>query len=84
MDLQKKLAILADAAKYDASCASSGTTRRNSRASGGLGSTTAREFATATRWTEVRAVWNRGQAATWEGLVAIEQAQPFFLRGESS
>ena len=40
MDLGKKLAILADAAKYDASCASSGTTKRNSRASGGLGSTT--------------------------------------------
>ncbi|MEP6937907.1 MAG: putative DNA modification/repair radical SAM protein [Chthoniobacterales bacterium] len=40
MDLQTKLAILADAAKYDASCASSGTTQRNSRA-GGLGSTTA-------------------------------------------
>jgi putative DNA modification/repair radical SAM protein len=38
MDLATKLAILADAAKYDASCASSGTTRRNSR-SGGLGST---------------------------------------------
>jgi putative DNA modification/repair radical SAM protein len=40
MELAKKLAILADAAKYDASCASSGTTKRNSRASGGLGSTT--------------------------------------------
>lgn len=39
MDLQTKLAILADAAKYDASCASSGTTKRDSR-SGGLGSTT--------------------------------------------
>ncbi len=39
MDVPAKLAILADAAKYDASCASSGTTRRNSR-SGGLGSTT--------------------------------------------
>jgi putative DNA modification/repair radical SAM protein len=39
MELSKKLAILADAAKYDASCASSGTTKRNSRASGGLGST---------------------------------------------
>ena len=37
MDLGAKLAILADAAKYDASCASSGTTRRNSRA-GGIGS----------------------------------------------
>jgi putative DNA modification/repair radical SAM protein len=36
-DLGAKLAILADAAKYDASCASSGTTRRNSRA-GGMGS----------------------------------------------
>ena len=40
MELTKKLAILADAAKYDASCASSGTTKRNSSASGGLGSTT--------------------------------------------
>ena len=40
MELKTKLAILADAAKYDASCASSGTTKRNSRASGGLGSTT--------------------------------------------
>jgi putative DNA modification/repair radical SAM protein len=39
MDLAKKLSILADAAKYDASCASSGTTKRNSR-SGGVGSTT--------------------------------------------
>ncbi|MGI9086572.1 MAG: putative DNA modification/repair radical SAM protein [Chthoniobacterales bacterium] len=39
MNLENKLAILADAAKYDASCASSGTTKRNSRA-GGLGSTT--------------------------------------------
>ncbi len=39
MDLANKLAILADAAKYDASCASSGTSKRNSRA-GGLGSTT--------------------------------------------
>ena len=38
MDLAAKLALLADAAKYDASCASSGTTRRDSRA-GGIGST---------------------------------------------
>jgi putative DNA modification/repair radical SAM protein len=37
LDLRGKLALLADAAKYDASCASSGTTRRDSR-SGGLGS----------------------------------------------
>ena len=35
--LDQKLAILSDAAKYDASCASSGTTRRDSR-SGGIGS----------------------------------------------
>ena len=34
----EKLKILADAAKYDASCASSGTARRNST-SGGIGST---------------------------------------------
>ena len=40
MELTRKLAILADAAKYDASCASSGTTKRNSRSSGGIGSTT--------------------------------------------
>lgn len=35
--INEKLAILADAAKYDASCASSGTTRRDSR-NGGVGS----------------------------------------------
>ncbi|AUH66261.1 putative DNA modification/repair radical SAM protein [Paracoccus zhejiangensis] len=35
--LQDKLAILADAAKYDASCASSGTSRRDS-SKGGIGS----------------------------------------------
>src|SRR4051812_19612813 len=39
MELATKLSILADAAKYDASCASSGTDRRDSR-KGGLGSTT--------------------------------------------
>src|SRR3569623_2119625 len=39
MDLATKLSILADAAKYDASCASSGTTKRDSRG-GGIGSTT--------------------------------------------
>jgi putative DNA modification/repair radical SAM protein len=39
MDLATKLSILADAAKYDASCASSRSTPRNSR-TGGLGSTT--------------------------------------------
>jgi predicted DNA-binding helix-hairpin-helix protein len=31
MDIQRKLEILADAAKYDASCASSGTEKRDSR-----------------------------------------------------
>jgi putative DNA modification/repair radical SAM protein len=39
LDLPTKLAILADAAKYDASCASSGTKRRDSVGSRGLGST---------------------------------------------
>lgn len=34
-----KLAILADAAKYDASCASSGAGKRNSAKTGGIGST---------------------------------------------
>jgi putative DNA modification/repair radical SAM protein len=38
--LQHKLEILADAAKYDASCASSGAKGRNSRDGKGLGSTT--------------------------------------------
>ena len=35
----EKLGILADAAKYDASCASSGTTKRDSRSGKGIGST---------------------------------------------
>jgi len=39
MDLDRKLAILADAAKYDASCASSGTDRRDSVGGAGIGST---------------------------------------------
>ena len=37
--MNERLAILSDAAKYDASCASSGTTKRDSSRSGGLGST---------------------------------------------
>ena len=36
--LSQKLAILSDAAKYDASCASSGSTKRHSRDGKGLGS----------------------------------------------
>ncbi|MEM7570291.1 MAG: putative DNA modification/repair radical SAM protein [Pseudomonadota bacterium] len=39
MDLQEKLGVLADAAKYDASCSSSGSNRKNSLKSGGIGST---------------------------------------------
>lgn len=39
MKLIEKLAILADAAKYDASCASSGADRRHSVGTGGVGST---------------------------------------------
>ncbi|HYW55529.1 MAG TPA: putative DNA modification/repair radical SAM protein [Polaromonas sp.] len=39
MNTQQKLAILADAAKYDASCASSGTSKRNSVGGKGIGST---------------------------------------------
>ncbi len=38
--LQEKLAILSDAAKYDASCASSGGEKRDSRDGSGIGSTT--------------------------------------------
>lgn len=40
MDLETKLAILADAAKYDASCASSGAPRRSAAPGKGMGSTT--------------------------------------------
>ncbi|GIT89777.1 putative DNA modification/repair radical SAM protein [Jannaschia pagri] len=40
MTIQDKLALLSDAAKYDASCASSGTSKRGSRDGKGLGSTT--------------------------------------------
>lgn len=40
LSLSDKLEILADAAKYDASCASSGGAKRNSRGSKGIGSTT--------------------------------------------
>jgi putative DNA modification/repair radical SAM protein len=39
MQLQRKLAILADAAKYDASCASSGSDQRDSLGGRGIGST---------------------------------------------
>jgi putative DNA modification/repair radical SAM protein len=39
MELMQKLAVLADAAKYDASCASSGAGRRDSSKTGGIGST---------------------------------------------
>jgi putative DNA modification/repair radical SAM protein len=39
LDTREKLAILADAAKYDASCASSGTKKRDSSDGKGLGST---------------------------------------------
>ena len=38
--LQRKLEVLSEAAKYDASCASSGAAKRNSRDRKGLGSTT--------------------------------------------
>jgi predicted DNA-binding helix-hairpin-helix protein len=38
LDLKRKLAILSDAAKYDASCASSGGTKRDSADGKGIGS----------------------------------------------
>jgi putative DNA modification/repair radical SAM protein len=39
LNISQKLAVLADAAKYDASCASSGSEKRNSAGTGGIGST---------------------------------------------
>jgi hypothetical protein len=35
----------------------------------------------ATAWVEVRAQWNRGQAATLQGVEAIRDALPFVMRG---
>ena len=40
MELERKLAVLADAAKYDASCASSGGAKRSAAPGKGMGSTT--------------------------------------------
>src|ERR1700743_2551628 len=40
MELESKFALLADAAKYDASCASSGAVKRSSAPGLGIGSTT--------------------------------------------
>ena len=40
LTLRRKLEVLADAAKYDASCASSGGPKRDSRNGTGVGSTT--------------------------------------------
>ncbi|HEX7945148.1 MAG TPA: putative DNA modification/repair radical SAM protein [Phenylobacterium sp.] len=42
LSLKRKLAILSDAAKYDASCASSGSSKRNSLDGKGIGSTEGR------------------------------------------
>lgn len=42
LDVPQKLEILADAAKYDASCSSSGTQKRDSRDGKGVGSTMSR------------------------------------------
>jgi putative DNA modification/repair radical SAM protein len=39
LNIRKKLEILSDAAKYDASCASSGTSKRDSAGKSGIGST---------------------------------------------
>ncbi len=39
LDIRRKLSVLADAAKYDASCSSSGTSKRDSRGGKGIGST---------------------------------------------
>ena len=39
LDLRQKLSVLADAAKYDASCSSSGTSKRDSMGGKGVGST---------------------------------------------
>jgi putative DNA modification/repair radical SAM protein len=39
LDIRRKLSILADAAKYDASCASSGSSKRASEGGKGIGST---------------------------------------------
>jgi hypothetical protein len=37
-----------------------------------------------TQWTEVRVMWNRGAAATFERIQEIEQALPFIIQGFDS
>ena len=51
LSVAEKLSILADAAKYDASCASSGGKKRDSLGGAGVGSVTARASATPMRRT---------------------------------
>jgi len=41
MDMMEKLTILADSAKYDAACTSSGVERKRPAVAGGIGSTVA-------------------------------------------
>ena len=44
LDIRRKLAVLADAAKYDASCVSSGGAKRDSRTGKGVGPAGALEY----------------------------------------
>lgn len=73
MEIQQKLRVLADAAKYDASCASSGSKR--ARAQGGLGNTDGGHL-TGSRTLQAVAPWfrNRFGAMHWSILTPFRSA----------
>jgi predicted DNA-binding helix-hairpin-helix protein len=62
MELQRKLEILADAAKYDASCPSSGTELQDSSDGKGLGSTAPGMGICHSRYCEFRRHCERSEA----------------------
>ncbi len=59
LTLKRKLEILSDAAKYDASCASSGTSKRDSSGTKGIGSTEGMGIATPMRRTGAASACSR-------------------------
>lgn len=62
MELADKLALLADAAKYDASCASSGSRRK--RPEGGIGNT---------EGVGICHSYTPDECAHWDGMIRQQQ-----------
>ena len=86
----EKLSILADAAKYDASCASSGTVKRDSTGTNGIGSTEGmgicHSYAPDGRWAcyqfdDYRSLLRSDELAPWEMTVERGDAR-YILRVE--